>query len=355
MNVLFLHRYGRKAAGFRYRLLQYIPFLQKEGIEFTVSSLLGDKYLEEKFDTGKRKIGPILKGFIKRLSLIFSLSKYNLVVMYGEAFPYLPAFFEAYLRCIKLPYVYDYDDAIFHKYDKSRKSIIRSLLGNKIRYILKGARSVFAGNKYLADYAKEVNQNILIVPTVVDLNRYSKIKTFNEESGSTFSIGWIGSPSTAEYLPMIAPALQSFLKNTNTKLIIVGAGPLNLDGIDFENREWSEEAEIQDLLDFDVGIMPLPDSPWARGKCGFKLIQYMACGLPVIASPVGVNTEIVEHDVNGLLASTNEEWEAAFLNFYENRRLLPQMGASAREKVEKKYSLQVMAPIVVGKLKQCMQ
>ena len=169
------------------------------------------------------------------------------------------------------------------------------------------------------------------------------VKTCKFKNNNTFTIGWIGTPSTADYLQLILPTLDKITSNKQAIFRVVGSGPINLPNINHEIIHWTENTEIELLHSFDVGIMPLFDDQWAKGKCGYKLIQYMACKIPVIASPVGINDQIIDHGQNGFLASSQEEWYESFMTLIESPELRDKMGLEGREKVEQKYSLQVTA------------
>jgi glycosyltransferase involved in cell wall biosynthesis len=176
---------------------------------------------------------------------------------------------------------------------------------------------------------------------VVDINRYS----IRAKTGDQFRIGWIGSPVTAPYLELIREALGEVIKKTNARLVLVGAGDWDpLQGMEKEVLPWSEDSEVAHIQSFDVGIMPLPDGPFEQGKCGYKLIQYMACGLPVVASPVGVNTCIIEQGKTGFLASSNTDWVQALIMLSKDTGMRGALGKAGRKKVEQEYSLQVTAP-----------
>lgn len=343
MRILLLPKYGRKAASCRYRYLQYIPYLEKNGISCTISPLFDDAYLENKFKNGRALIYDILRAFICRFKAILSSHKYDLVILHCEAFPYLPPLFEKYLKLRKIPYIFDYDDAIFHNYDQNPNRLINWLLRDKVATAIGGAKYVTAGCQYLADYALNVIGNVEVVPTVIDIDKYQTCK-FERKSTNTFMIGWIGSPSTAKYVEEIGLALSEICNNSSTKIVLIGAGKVDLPGVNLEKIDWSEDSEIENMRVFDVGIMPLSDGPWERGKCGFKLIQYMACGLPVVASPIGVNSDIVEEGKNGYLARTTEEWVRALTTLRDNKELRQRMGEAGRKKVEEQYCLQVTAP-----------
>ncbi len=351
MRILFLPKYGRMAASSRYRFFQYFPLLQSLGYECVVAPLLEDDYLSDRFRTGRKGVGSVLRGFLNRWKILRRAREFDLAVVNYELFPYLPSFCERSLTARKIPYVYDFDDAVFHTYDEHPNRLARRLLAGKIRTVIGGAQCVIAGNEYLADYARLVNRNVHVLPTAIDLDRYPAAA--ERDPSRTFTVGWIGSPSTAEYVRDIEPALASFCERRGARLVLVGFGTLcKLATRAAEVRPWSEETEVAEISRFDVGIMPVPDTLWGKGKCGFKLIQYMACGVPVIASPVGVNTQIVEHGVNGYLTTGSDDWTAALESLYANATLRRTMGAAGRQKVAAEYSLQVTGPRFAALLQQ---
>jgi len=207
---------------------------------------------------------------------------------------------------------------------------------------MKRATLVIAGNGYLADRARSAGARwIEVVPTVVDIERYRIRPTSRQDA---FTIGWIGTPGTALYLKNAQAALHSLGKIGRAKVLLVGSGAVTTEGVVTEHREWSEETEVADIQDFDVGIMPLLDGPWERGKCGYKLIQYMACGKPVVASPVGVNCQIVDHGVNGFLSESASDWLNALSELMHSQELCTRIGSAGRRLVEQRYCLQVTAP-----------
>ncbi len=341
MKVLFFTRYSSLGASSRYRTYQYIPFLEEMGATCHISPLLSDSYLESLYNKNKFGVFKTLGLLVKRFFKLFSVKQYDLVVIEKELFPFLPSVFEFMLFILKIPFIVDYDDAIFHNYDMHKSVFIRVLLGNKIKKIMGWASAVMAGNSYLADYAKRSNDHVVEIPTVINLQKY----TLNDsQKRGPFTIGWMGSPTTSCYIRGILPALEQFSKDFPCLLKLVGFDEEILPPsitIPLKIVPWSEEDEIAQIQSFHVGVMPLDDSPWSQGKCGFKLIQYMACKLPVIASPVGANLKIIDNNVNGFLASDQEEWYQALSTFYTDRKLGEKMGETNRQKVEKVYSLQV--------------
>jgi glycosyltransferase involved in cell wall biosynthesis len=277
------------------------------------------------------------------------VATFDLLWIEYELFPWLPAVAERVVARLGIPYVVDYDDAIYHRYELHPSKVVRLLLGKKIDVVMRRASTVIVGNDYLGARARAAGaKRVEYLPTVVDLDRY---QTTPVRDQTTFTVGWIGSPSTVKYLSLIEPVLADFCRPGKARLVVVGARDVPFPGVRGEVRAWSEATEVEDILSFDVGIMPLPDDPWERGKCGYKLIQYMACARPVIASPVGVNRHIVEPSVNGFLAASMGEWRSALENLAASPDLRARLGTAGREKVESSFCTQVTAPRLAAILK----
>lgn len=342
VKVLALTRYDRAGASSRYRVYQYLPSLRANGIEIVEAPLVDSGYIDRLY-RGARKNGLNLAwAALRRAAYVLQARRYDLVWMEKELLPYVPDVLEQLLRASGVPVVVDYDDAIFHRYDQSRSAVVRAIFGRKIDRIMRAATLVIAGNEYLAERARAAGAPAVeVLPTVIDLERYP----LQHPSGrSTLTVGWIGSPSTQGYLRTIAPALAAFCRESGARVHAIGVQPtFMLEGVPFQPIRWTEEGEVAALHALDIGVMPLPDSPWERGKCGFKLIQYMGCGLPVIASPVGVNRDIVIEGETGRLASDHDEWLAALLELGASSELRRRMGAAGRARVEARYSLQAVA------------
>ena len=351
MKILLLTRYDRAGPSSRYRFYQFLPYLEKEKFDVSVSPLFNEKYVDNLYsDQRAIKFLNPLGAYLKRISKSLFDHSYDLIWMEKEAFPWIPAFLETALCKKSVPYVIDYDDAIFHRYDKHPNSLVRGILSRKIKKIMARSTVVVAGNQYIANFAQKAGApRVEIFPTVVDLSKYKFKENFDP---SFFTIGWVGSPSTSRHISIAAEALTNFCREKNVEFRAMGALQRDLDEIPGKMVPWNEESEVEELYRFDVGIMPLSDTPWERGKCGFKLIQYMACGLPVVASPVGINKEIVEHGVNGFLASSTEEWVKYLGILKGDPELCRTMGVAGRGIVEGKYSLEMVAPKLVSILKE---
>ncbi len=341
-KILFLTKYTKAGVNSRYRTFQYLPYLIKNGIDVTTSPLFNDKYIKYIYRTGHHFLKDVIYAYLKRIFSLLNIGHYDLIVIEREILPYIPGFFEWIVSKFNVPYILDYDDATFHHYDTNK--IVKFFLGSKIKNIIKNASLIITGSSYLTNYAKKTNQNIVEIPTVIDLNRYSSEQTLKND---IFTIGWIGSPYTDSYLLEIYPALNRFCTEHKCRINLIGAHekikekfknlPVNI-------IKWSEDSEIEEMQKFNVGIMPLPNTQWTQGKCGFKLIQYMGCFLPVIASPIGVNKNIVKENTNGYLADTKERWLYALNELFNDKKLQKEMGLAGRKIVEKNYSFQVMAP-----------
>lgn len=347
MRMLAFTRYGRQAASTRQRLLQYLPHLEAAGIEVEWHGLLDDDYVRSLASGERYPRHRIARSYVERIAQLLARKAHDLIWVYGELFPYLPAGFE--LFATDRPVVYDYDDAFFHDYEDLSNGLARRLLKDKHAVLLARAAACVCGNAYLRDYAARYCSNSGIVPTVVDTSIYRPVQRAGR---SELVIGWIGSPTTWPNVRPLLPLLEKLCADGNVRMRAVGAGHRaerdRFAGLDLVG--WSEESEVAEVQRMDIGIMPLIDAPFERGKSGYKLIQYMACGLPVIASPVGVNSEIVTGDV-GFLASSEAEWEDALTRLIGDPELRARLGGAGRAKVEGHYSLASQAPHLIEILK----
>ena len=342
MKVLVLTRYARLGASSRLRFLQYLPSFDLSVFDLSVHSFIDDELLQGKYQSGRYALGALAHAYWQRIIQLLNKNKYDLIWIEKEALPCGAVSLEKILLS-GMPYVLDFDDAWFHGYDMHRLKIIRMALGRRLDKLMAGARLVIGGNDYLLDRAKAAGATwVEKVPTVIDINRYPLV-TENRSENYIPRVVWIGSPSTVRYLKEIAEPLAELAKNISFKLRIIGAD-LELDGVPIESVKWTEDSEVAAISECDVGVMPLIDSPWERGKCGYKLIQYMACSLPVVASPVGVNTEIVQEGHNGFLATTTSEWMHALGQLLTDQDLRSRMGEDGRARVEATYCLQVAGP-----------
>jgi glycosyltransferase involved in cell wall biosynthesis len=346
IKVLLFSKYSRLGPSSRLRSLQYLPLLREYGIDVQVHALFPDAYLEELYH-GNSSAAWYRAWWhgMQRIMQLLRRSEHDLTWIEGELFPYLPSRLESALAKSVTPYVVDYDDALFHKYDLSQSPLVRRVLGSKIDQVMRGATCVIAGNGYLAARALQAGaMRIAIIPTVVDEQRYTTVKHGNHRQPV---IGWIGSPATEHYVLDNREVLERVCARHGARLLLIGshaevAGQFS--GVVPEVAAWSEENEVAMINRMDIGIMPLRDGPWERGKCGYKIIQYMACGLPVVASAVGTNSDIVRHGENGFLADDPSTWEGHLGQLITDWSLRSRMGRTGRASVENEYSLRAQAP-----------
>jgi glycosyltransferase involved in cell wall biosynthesis len=351
--MLALTRYTRLAASSRQRLLLFLPDLATGGIETTVAPLLDDAHMEG-LAAGARA-GPLaaIRAYARRLSHLRRLREYELVWIQYELFPYLPGFVEQLGGWLGgrsgVPFVVDYDDAIFLTYDRHSNPIVRGILGGKLEPLVSRASAVTVGNAYLGAWAERLNPRVCLLPTVVDTAHYRVVE---RPDGAPPVVGWIGSPSTWPYVADILPAIRPVLERHGARMLVVGAGP-GAEGIaGVETRRWAEERESDDVAAMDVGIMPVPDTPWGQGKCGYKLIQYMTGARAVVASPVGVNGSIVEDGETGFLAGDADAWRDRLDRLLADPALRRRMGQAGRVRAEAHYSRAAIAPRLVSLLRE---
>lgn len=336
-NLLFLPKYPRKGASSRLRTFQFLPLWESMGYTVSVSPFFTAQYLDDIYNHQSPGYWHVLKCYFRRFFLLLTVHKYDLIIIEKEIFPYLPAFAEWVLAQLK-GYWVDYDDAVFHNYDQKYNRLVSFLMPRKIEQVMNLADQVIVGNDYLRARAKLAGSlRIENFPTVIDIGKY---ETKIADECDKVTIGWIGSPSTLKYLEPMVPVLNWLHQHHPIKFLLVnGKSKIKFEG-NLESIPWTEEGEVDAIHKMDIGIMPLPDNPWERGKCAYKLIQYMACGLPVVASPIGMNKEVVNHNENGFLASTREEWISALEKLIIDPQLRKDFGKKGREKVLREYTLQ---------------
>lgn len=354
-KILLLTRYERLGASSRVRFLQFLRQLEQTGLTFEVQPLLDNAYVQSLYGGPPVSRWSIIRAYLRRLGALVKSRRYDVVWLEKEALPFVPAFVETALLA-GVPYVVDLDDAWFHRYEAHSSPLVRTLLGGKIDAVMRRAAIVVAGNDYLAARARKAGAGrIEIVPTAIDLARYGDPPTAPAENRAAV-VGWIGIPLNAHYLTLIEPALRLEARDGLIKLHVVGApAPPELAGVPAESFAWSEATEVERIGAFDIGVMPLADTPWERGKCAYKLLQVMAAGKPVIASPVGANCQVVRHGVNGFLAATQEEWADALRALAADPARRARMGAEARRTVADAYAVTTVGPRLASVLAEAVK
>jgi glycosyltransferase involved in cell wall biosynthesis len=347
MKVLFLTQTSELGPSSRYRVYQLVPLLQKLGIECEVSPALDSATYSRIYLEGRRasKLSAWRAAWNQRRADLQRVDGFDAVFVQKGAFPGLYSGFERNFATRK-PLVLDLDDAIWQPREGGSRLLRLLHRERAVQEVLQCAAAVIAGNHYLAEYASRFNRNVTVVPSAVDLSRYPPTPPLQQTIPPV--VGWIGSSTTLSYLK---PLRSVFEYVGVTPRVIASGNPSRL-GFPVDFRPWRLETEIQELRQLGIGIAPLPDTAWERGKCGVKILQYMACGLPVVASPVGVNAEIVIHGVSGFLVRDTGEWQDALVELMENLKLCQQLGAAGHETVQKRFNVQRAADEVASVLRR---
>ena len=342
-RILFLVPYPvGEAPSQRFRFEQYFDALKQLGFEFDVQSFLDDATWKILYKPGNAlaKVTGILKGFLHRLLVLFRLGNYDMVFIHREASPVGPPVFEWLIaKVFGKKYIYDFDDAVWLPNTSATNSFAAKIKWHsKTAAICRWAFRCSCGNDFLADYARQFNNNVVVNPTTIDMEHYHNQP--KNQNDLPVSIGWTGTHTTMKYLDEIVPVLKELENEIDFSFVVISNKPpeFELKGLQFV--QWKKETEVKDLLRFHVGIMPLTDDDWSRGKCGFKALQYMSLGIPAIISPVGVNTKIVDDGVNGFLCNSPAEWKKAIADLLSSNELRKQFSKQAIEKIKGNYSVQ---------------
>ncbi len=338
---LVAHRPGR-SPGQRFRFEQYLNYLEKNGFECHVSFLIDEKddivfYAEGKYLAKTRFL---LKSLIHRWNDLKKIHDYDLVFFYREAHMMGITWFEKKIKKAGIKMLVDFDDSIWLRdISNGNRRLAFLKRPSKTAEIIKMCDACIVGNQFLADYAKQYNSNVFVIPTTIDTDYY--IPPDNGRDAERVVIGWTGSSTTLKHFSLAIPMMKKLKKKYGEKVSFRMISDEfyygELDGL--EKIKWNRETEVKDLSVIDIGIMPLPDDDWSRGKCGFKGLQYMALARPAVMSPVGVNNEIISHGNNGFLADSPEEWETILSQLIEDASLRKRIGEAGRKTVEEKFSL----------------
>ena len=344
-SIFFVVPYPKGAApGQRFRYEQYVDLLLAEGHQVHFFPFLSDRAWEVMYSPKRifLKSYYLAAGMIKRVFLLFRLIGVDTVFIYREAAPLGPPLMEWMMaKIFRKKIIYDFDDAIWTTDKKIEPWLERTMRWRgKVANICRWSTTVSCGNEYLASYARKFNGHVVINPTTVDTDNVHNPELFPRKISERLCIGWTGSHSTLSYLESLAPVLKMIeAKHPYVYFLVIANKPpkLNLDRCVF--KQWSSENEIKDLMLLDIGIMPLPDDEWTRGKCGFKAIQYMALEIPALVSPVSINRDIVEPGVTGFWCETETEWLRHIDDLVSNAALRKQLGVNGRKKVIANYSV----------------
>jgi glycosyltransferase involved in cell wall biosynthesis len=340
IKILALTKYDSLGASSRLRTIQYTEPLMRYGFDVDVFPLISNKMLKKRYEKGNYGLLNIIHAYAKRFRALLIVRSYDLVIVEKESLPWVPVWIELYLLS-KRPYTLDLDDATFHNYDLHRFWLVRFIFGTRLDKLMLSASCVTCGNDYLKARASKAGANdIMYVPTVVDLDKYTLLSYDNKKrEGESIKIVWIGTPATQKYLNLVSGILTHLAAIYDFTLVVVGSDNFTSDKFNVQRLNWNESTENEVLSQCDIGIMPLFDDKWERGKCGYKLIQYSASGLPVIGSSIGVNRSIIDHGRTGFLAADKQDWIYALETLFNDVNLRHKMGRAGRSNIELSYNL----------------
>jgi len=354
-HILFILPYPTEGASTRLRVEQYLPHLETAGMTASVRPFFDAEGFRIMLGPGRtfRKGWELGIGVRRRFADLRSLRNADLVFVHREALPIGSPIVERRVAGAGVPLVYDFDDAVFLPKEGSPHPWTKRLRNpGKVAEIIGLATLTIAGNGFLAEYARGYTEDIEILPTPIDTERF--VLPADPPANPVPVIGWIGNPTGIPYLDILRPVLRRLAERNEFVVRVIG-GEWECPGVRVESKRWRLDTEVADTQEIDIGIMPLRDTPWARGKCAFKLIQYMACGKPVAASPVGMNPKVVREGENGFLAATEDEWVEKLESLLRDPALWSRFGAEGRALVEAEYSVRVLAPRFVAALRRALK
>lgn len=347
MRVVYFTKTSEVGPASRYRVYQFLPWLQQAGISYSIRPLFGSTYFSlleirpQIISTIARALYAAVRG-IQRLWDLATMGKPDLIVVEGQLLPYCPSWIERILARRGHRLAVEFDDAIY----------LTRFHEKKMPQLLKISTAAIVGNRTLAKYAQRFTSSVRVIPTVVDTERFVPLQASTValpgETVNAVTIVWIGLAYNFSYLDALIPAIRHMQQQFNARFRVISSRAPILPGVDVEFIPWDLQSEVTRLQECQIGVMPLPDNEWAKGKCGLKLLQYMSLGMASVASPIGVNQDIIQDGVNGFLAATEHEWYDRLLRLCENPQLRERVGREARQTVVDRYSLDVWAPRLIA-------
>ncbi|GGK57789.1 glycosyltransferase family 4 protein [Rufibacter glacialis] len=341
-NILFVVPYpSHKAPSQRFRFEQYLDILNDAGYTYDTAPFLDASTWDILYKPGHTlpKVSGIVKGFLRRLILLFKIQKYKFIFIHREATPIgLPWFEWIVAKVLKKKIIYDFDDAIWMPNTSEANKIVAGLKWHhKVGQICQWAYKVSCGNTYLQTYARKFNSESFVIPTTIDtVGHHNRLK---EQENEPVVIGWTGTHSTMKYLETIVPVLKKLEEKYSFLFLVISNKEPVFQLKSLRYLPWNKDSEIEDLLRMNIGVMPLVDDQWAKGKCAFKALQYMALGIPALVSPVGMNTEVVDHGINGFICDEPSQWYSALEELLVNSSRRIELGKEARMKIESTYAV----------------
>ncbi|OFX44303.1 MAG: hypothetical protein A2046_15540 [Bacteroidetes bacterium GWA2_30_7] len=345
-RILFLSPYPiNKAPSQRLKFEQYFHVFEESGFSITTKSFVNEKFWNIIYKPGflLQKFYFTFLGYFNRFKILFSLYKFDIVYVHLWVTPVGFPFFEYLVSSLSKKLIYDIDDMIFLGHSSQANKTWQGLKGKKkMIYLMKCADHVITCTPKLDEFVKQFNLNTTDISSTVDTtNTYLPVNAYKNDH--QIILGWSGSHSTSKYLYLIQEALIDLAKKYDYKLIVMGDVSFQISGVNFDAFDWSEDIEISTLQKFDIGLYPLPDEEWVYGKSGLKAIQYMALGIPTVATGIGANFRVIENEKNGFLIQPDDiiSWKDKIEKLILSSELRKQLGIAGRKSIIEKYSLEV--------------
>lgn len=341
-QIIFFPKYGLISPSYRVRFLSYKKYLNENNINVLTKELFSENFFINKIHNNKIQIFKLIYFYFKRLKDLVMIKKPFLAVVHIELLPYVPIIAELIFKFRKIPYVIDIDDSVYLRF-KNKNKFFYIIDKIKFIYMFKNSCSILAGNHFHVNSIKKYNQNILYLPTNINLNYNLNFQYLKKNK--KFTIVWIGTPSTTFYLKSIVNVLNKLVKENDIEIKLIGADMKIIKELICTSIKWKLQTEISEISKCHLGIMPLNNSDWELGKCAYKILQYMSLKLPVVASPVGVNTEIITDNFNGMLATNENEWYSKILLLKNNTDLNKKISEEGYNTVKNKYNIDIFKEI----------
>jgi len=348
MKILFLTPYPyNKAPSQRLKFEQYYPHFVQEGFEIHKSAFVSNNFWDIIYKKGYffKKTFYSITGYLRRITVLFSVPKYDVVYIHLWVTPFGPPIFEWLVRKLAKKVIYDIDDLIYISYEKG---ILKLLKGKtKPLYLIRHSDHVITCTPYLDEFVRKYNSNTTDISSTINSDTYRPVNEYSNQERLT--IGWSGSHSTSRFLYLLTDILKEIYKEIPFKLLVMGDANFNIQGLEVEAVEWTDGGEIPTLQKMDIGLYPLPlNDKWVLGKSGLKALQYMMLGIPVVATAIGANFRVIEDNVSGFLVTTQEEWKEKLILLLKDAELRAKIGRMARKKAETEFSIKETAPVYIS-------
>lgn len=340
-KILFITPYPKDVApSQRLKFEQYYSAFEAAGYDISHDSFIDDEFWSFIYQEGNwsRKVLKTIRAYWSRFTLLFRLSRYDIIYIHLWYTPYGPPLFERVVTFLHKKVIYDIDDMVFLGHSSSANQLLMFLKGkNKMIALMKKSTHVITCTPHLDAFVRKYNRNTTDISSTINTDTYVPVNTY--EDVKPITIGWSGSHSTAKYVYLLKEVLLEVYKKYKFKLLVIGDASFHIDGLDCEAIQWVEASEVEDLQRIDIGIYPLPNEEWVLGKSGLKALQYMALGIPTVASAIGANYRVIENGASGTLADSNEAWKDALEKYILDPTLRKKHGLNARKRVEDLYSV----------------